>query len=152
MTNLEFVNDADKQPHQINKSPHKSEVTQPDLLTGETRTPWTPHQTYDSKGNGNFHENSEGVVLTTPSGHPFCAYCRIPSHPRQTCPLREKHLSEQMDKLYHPSKGVVKSNNEKRRINNLSATEDEDTANHNIGGQTKIRASHVKDIHHDQSN
>ena len=68
LTNLEFVNDADKQQHQINNSPHKSEVTQPDLLTGETRT---PHQTYDSKGNCNFHENSEGVVLTTPSGHHF---------------------------------------------------------------------------------
>ena len=71
--------------------------------------------------------------------------CQIPSHPRRSCPLRIKHLAEQVDKLYHPSKGMVESNNERRRINKSPTAEHEDDTNHNIGGQTRIRSSHVKD-------
>ena len=63
-----------------------------DLLEGTKTAPWTPHQSYDSKGCTNFHENSEGVILTSPSGHPYCAYCHITSHPRSTCPMRSKHI------------------------------------------------------------
>ena len=88
ITNLEIINNIGGQTHQTGNSPQDSEATQLGLMDGETKTPWTPHQTYDSKGNGNFHQNSEGVVLTTPSGHLYCAHCQIPSHPRRTCPLR----------------------------------------------------------------
>ena len=88
--------------------------------------------------------NSEGVVLTSPSRHPRCAYCRTPSHPRSTCPMRTKHLAQKIDRLYHPEKGIVKSNNERRRCNKFF---DEDpVANHNIAGTSKIRAEKIDTI------
>ena len=37
---------------------------------------WTPKQFYDDKGNPDYQMNSDGIVLTSPSGHPFCSYCR----------------------------------------------------------------------------
>ena len=78
------------QAHQSN--PQQLEAQGHDLLEGTKTAPWTPHQSYDSKGCTNFHENSEGVILTSPSGHPYCAYCHITSHPRSTCPMRSKHI------------------------------------------------------------
>ena len=81
----------DHQAH--NSTPQQSEAQGHDLPEGKKETPWTPQQTYDNKGCANFHQNSEGVVLTSLSGHPQCAYCRTPSHPRSTCPMRTKHLA-----------------------------------------------------------
>ena len=97
--------------------------------------PWTPHQTYDSKGCADFHENSEGVVLTSPSGHPYCSYCRITSHKRSTCRIRSKDLSQNIDRLYHPAKGIIQSNNQRRRCNK----DEPPTENHSIAGTSKIR-------------
>ena len=78
--------------HQANQSnPQHSEATQHALPRGTRKATWTPQQSYDNKGSANFHENSVGVVLTSPSGHPYCAYCRTTSHPRSTCPMRAKH-------------------------------------------------------------
>ena len=56
----------DHQAHQ--STPQQSEAQGHDLLEGMKETPWTPHQTYDTKGYANFHQNSEGVVLTSPFG------------------------------------------------------------------------------------
>ena len=69
ITNIRIF--PDQQTHQY--SPPHSEAQRHDLQE-ETRkmAPWTPHQTYDRKGCADFHENSEGVVLTSPSGHPYC--------------------------------------------------------------------------------
>ena len=81
--------------HQANQSNlQHSEAPRHDLQRGTRKATWTPHQSYDNKGCANFHENSEGVVLTSPSGHPYCAYCRTTSHPRSTCPMRAKHLAQ----------------------------------------------------------
>ena len=143
ITNLQFVNNPDNQQYRGKSSLQTTKAAQQDPTVEETTTSWTPHQTYDSKGNSNFHQDSEGVVLTTPSGHPYCAYCRIPSHPRRSCPMRIKDLTNQVDRLYHPSRGIVESNNERRRKNKSPTAEHEDDANHNVGGQTKIRSSHV---------
>ena len=73
--------------HQAEQSnPQHSEAPRHDLRRGTRKATWTPHQSYDNKGCANFHENSDGVALTSPSGHPYCAYCRTTSHPRSTCP------------------------------------------------------------------
>ena len=129
----------DNQAHQSN--PQQSEAQGHDLLEGTKTAPWTPHQSYDSKGCTNFHENSEGVILTSPSGHPYCAYCHITSHPRSTCPMRSKHLDQNIDRLYHPEKGVARSNNERRRCNKFP--DEPPVANHNIAGTSKIQAETV---------
>ena len=74
----------DHQAHQ--STPQQSEAQGHDLLKGKKITPWTPQQTYDVKGCANFHQNSEGEVLTSQSGHPHCAYCRI--HHIQDLPVQ----------------------------------------------------------------
>ena len=129
----------DHQAHQL--TPQQSEAQRHDLLEGTKMTPWTPQKTYDVKGCANFHHNSEVVVLTSLSGHPHCAYCRITSHPRSTCPMKTKHLAQNIDWLYHPGKGIVKSNNERRWCNKFPY-EDQIT-NHNIAGTSKIRAQTI---------
>ena len=116
------------------KAPHNSQTE-----TG--RATWTPRQTYDNQGCSNFHENSEGTVITSPSGHPLCAYCRIPSHPRSSCAMRAEHLAQGINRLYHPQKGLVQSNNERRRGNKFP--NETPVANHNIAGTSKIRAEPV---------
>ena len=59
--------------HQAHHStPQQSEAQGHDLSEGKKETPWTPQQTYDIKGCANFYQYSEGVVLTSPSGHPHC--------------------------------------------------------------------------------
>ena len=84
--------------HQADQSkPQHSEAPRHDLQRGTRKATWTPHQSYDNKGSANFHENSEGVVLTSPSGHPYCVYCRTTSHQRSTCPMRSKHLAQGID-------------------------------------------------------
>ena len=98
--------------HQAKQSnPQHSEAQRHELLRGTRKATWTPHQSYDNKGCANFHENSEGVVLTSPSGHPYCGYCRTTSHPRSTCPMRSKHLAQGINRLHHPQKGIARSNN-----------------------------------------
>ena len=82
----------DHQAHQF--TPQQSEAQRHDLLEGTKMTPWTPQQSYDVKSCANFHQNSEGVVLMSPSGHPHCGYCRITSHPKSTCPMRTEHLAK----------------------------------------------------------
>ena len=131
ITNIRIF--PDQQTHQ--HSPQHSEAQRHDLQDGTRMAPWTPHQTYDNKGRADFHENSEGVVLTSPSGHPYCSYCRITSHPRSTCQIRSKDLSQNIDRLYHPAKGVIKSNNERRRCNK----DEPPVENHSIAGTSKIR-------------
>ena len=129
----------DHQAHQ--STPQQSEAQRHDLLEGTKMAPWTPHQSYAGKGCANFHENSEGVVLTSPSGRPHCAYCLITSHPRLTCPMRSKHLAQNINRLYHPEKGVARWNNERRRCNKFP--DEPPVANHNIAGTSKIRAETV---------
>ena len=132
ITNIRIF--PDQQTHQY--SPQHSEAQRHDLQE-ETRrmAPWTPQQTYDSKGCADFHENSEGVVLTSPSGHPYCSYCRITSHKRSTCRIRSKDLSQNIDRLYHPSRGIINSNNGRRRCNK----DEPPMEHHAIAGTSKIR-------------
>ena len=131
--------------HQADQSnPQQSEAQQHDLLGGTRKAPWTPHQSYDVKGCANFHKNSEGVVLTSPSSHPYCAYCRTTSHPRSTCPMRSKLLAKNTNRLYHPEKGIARSNNERRRCNKFP--DEPPVANHNITGTSKIRAQSIYNI------
>ena len=134
ITNIRIF--PDQQTHQY--SPPHSEAQRHDLQE-ETRkmAPWTPHQTYDSKGCADFHENSEGVVLTSPSGHPYCSYCRITSHKRSNCRIRSKDLSQNIDRLYHPAKGIIQSNNQRRRCNK----DEPPTENHSVAGTSKIRTA-----------
>ena len=104
--------------HQVSQpSPQRVEAHEWDLLEERREGPWSPHQTYDNKGTTNFQQNSDGVVLTSPSGHTYCAYCHITSHPRESCLMRAKHLSQNIDRLYHPAKGIAKSKNQKYRYN-----------------------------------
>ena len=125
--------------HQAEQSnPPHSEASRHDLQRGTRKPAWTPHQTYDNQGCANFHENSEGVVLTSPSGHPYCAYCRTTSHLRSTCPMRSKHLAKGINRLHHPQKGIAQSNNERRRCNKFP--DEPAVANHDIAGTSKIRA------------
>ena len=102
---IEIGNFQDHQAKQ--SSPPYLEVPQHDSQRGTRRAAWTPHQTYDNQGCANFHENSEGTVLTSPSCHPLCAYCRTPSHPRSTCLMRAGHLTQGINRLYHPQKGIA---------------------------------------------
>ena len=126
----------DHQAHQ--STPQQSEAHGHDLQEEKKETPWTPHQTYDIKGYTNFHQNSEGVVLTAPSGHPYCEYCRITSHPRSTCPMRTQLLAQNINRPHHQSKRVARSNNERRRCNKFP--DEEPVANHDIAGTSKIWA------------
>ena len=50
-------------------------------------------------------------------------------------------MAQNIDRLYHPEKGVVKSNNERRRCNKFP--DEHPIANHNIAGTSKIRAGAV---------
>ena len=135
----EIRNFPDHQAEQSN--PPHSEASRHDLQRGTRKAAWTPHQTYDNQGCANFHENSEGTVLTSPSGHPYCAYCRTTSHPRSTCPMRARHLTQGINRLYHPQKGMARSNNEQRRCNKFP--DETIVANHNIAGASKIRAESI---------
>ena len=144
ITNLQFVNNPDNQQYRGKSSLQTTKAAQQDPTVEETTTSWTPHQTYDSRGNANFHQDSEGVVLTTPSNHPYCNYCKIPSHPRRSCPMRIKDLANRVDRLHHPNKGALESSKERRNKNRSPTTKYEDDANHNIGGQTQIQSSHVQ--------
>ena len=148
ITNLQFVINSDNQPDRGEKPQPTTEITQQEPTVTETTTSWKPHQTYDSRGQGNFHQDSEGVVLTTPSGHPYCNYCKIPSHPRRSCPMRTKDLSNQVDRLYHPNKGVLESNKERHRKNKPPTAEQENDANHNIGGKSTIQSNFGEILSH----
>ena len=75
---------------------------------------WHPQQSADYRGNHNFHQDREGVVVRTSSGQPQCNYCLIPSHSRENCILRREHLSQGIDLLYHPQKGMLRSRNSRR--------------------------------------
>ena len=50
-------------------------------------------------------------------------------------------MAQNIDRLYHPEKGVVKSNNERRRCNKFP--DEHPIANHNIAGTSKIRAETI---------
>ena len=125
-------------------------TSQTPQLTGTTVTerkkeiPWTPKQFYDVKGNPDYQMNSDGIVLTSPSGHPFCAYCRIPSHSRRSCHIRSEDLAQNIDRPFHPNKGIIKSRNERHRHNKFP--NELPPAKHEIAGTSKIRA---KSIHVD---
>ena len=100
--------------------------------------PWTPKQFYDGKGNPDYQMNSDGIVLTSPSGHPFCSYCRIPSHSRRSCHVRIEDLAKNIDRAFHPAKGIIKSRNEKHRHN--KSPSELPPAKHEVPGTSKIRA------------
>merc|ERR1712008_643435 len=99
ITDLQYVINPDNQPHRREHSAQPIRAQQQDPLVTETTKSWTPRQTYDSERNANFHENSEGIVLTNLSDQPYCNYCKIPSHPRWTCPMRIKDLAGQVKRL-----------------------------------------------------
>ena len=128
----------DHQPHQ--KIPQHSEALEQDL-EGTREAPWTPQQSYDVKGQPDYHMNSDGVVITSPSGHPYCSYCRIPSHPRSTCQIRAKQIAQGIDLPFCPNKGIIKSKNERKRHNKFP--DNLPTANHDIAGPSKIRAENI---------
>ena len=52
--------------------------------------------------------------------------------------MRTQHLAQNMDRPHHLSKGVAKSNNQRRRCNKFPG--EEPVSNHNITGTSKIRA------------
>ena len=55
--------------------------------------------------------------------------------------MRARHLTQGINRLYHPQKGMARSNNEQRQCNKFP---DETTvANHNIAGASKIRAESI---------
>ena len=57
--------------------------------------------------------------------------------------MRSKHLDQNIDRLYHPEKGVARSNNERRRCNKFP--DEPPTTNHNIAGTSKIWTETVHD-------
>ena len=57
--------------------------------------------------------------------------------------MRSKHLDQNIDRLYHPEKGVARSNNERRWCNKFP--DEPPTANHNIAGTSKIWTETVHD-------
>lgn len=52
--------------------------------------------------------------------------------------MRMQHLAQNIDRPHQPSKGVARSNNERRRCNKFPS--EEPVANHDIAGTSKIRA------------
>ena len=102
---------------------------------------WTPKQFYDDRGNPDYQMNSDGIVLTSPSGHPFCSYCRIPSHSRRSCHVRTEDLARNIDRAFHPAKGIIKSRNERYRHNQYP--NELPPAKHEIPGTSKIRAESI---------
>ena len=58
--------------------------------------------------------------------------------------MRTKHLALNIDRLYHPEKGIVKSNNKRRRCNKFP--NEDPVANHNIAGTSKIRAEKIHTV------
>ena len=119
-------------------TPQSSQSMENDESKGKTEIPWTPKQSYDDKGNPDYQMNSDGIVLTSPSGHPFCSYCRIPSHSRRSCHIRIEDMAQNIDRPFHPSRGIVKSKNEKARHNKFP--NELPPAKHEIPGTSKIRA------------
>ena len=154
-------------PKTVGQRPHKTRRSYPGTITGITffpeqnlpstsqtpqlmedneakrkqNIPWTPKQFYDAKGNPDYQMNSEGIVLTSPSGHPFCSYCRIPSHSRRSCHIRIEDLAQNIDRPFHPAKGIIKSKNEKFRHNKFP--NELPPAKHEIPGTSKIRHENV---------
>ena len=122
----------------LQSTPQSSQSMENDELKGKTEVPWTPKQSYDNKGNPDYQMNSDGIVLTSPSGHPFCSYCRIPSHSRRSCHIRIEDMAQNIDRPFHPSRGTVKSKNEKARHNKFP--NELPPAKHEIPGTSKIRA------------
>ena len=122
----------------LQSTPQSSQPMENDESKGKTEIPWTPKQSYDDKGNPDYQMNADGIVLTSPSGHPFCAYCRIPSHSRRSCHIRIEDMAQNIDRPFHPSRGIVKSKNEKARHNKFP--NELPPAKHKIPGTSKIRA------------
>ena len=58
--------------------------------------------------------------------------------------MRTKHLAQNIDRLYHPEKGIVKANNERRWCNKFP--NEDPVANHNIAGTSKIRAEKIHTV------
>ena len=142
MTDLQYVITPDNQPNRREHSPQPIGAQQRDPLVTETTKSWTPHQTHDSEGNANFHENSEGIVLTNLSDQPYCNYCKIPSHPRWTCPMRIKDLAGQVKRLHHHNKGAFETSKVKKKRNTPCPTEQEDDTNN--GEEIRTGLSQVK--------
>ena len=68
---------------------------------------WEIAQTRDPKGINNFHQDSNGKLTITNSGHPECNYCKLPKHSRQACVFRLKDMQHDIDRRCHPKKGYL---------------------------------------------
>ena len=68
---------------------------------------WELCQTKDPQGINNFHQDLSGKLTTTNSGFPQCNYCKLPKHSRQGCTFRLKDLDYNIDRQFHPRKGLL---------------------------------------------
>ena len=72
-----------------------------------TNSAWELAQMKDPQGINNFHQDSNGKLITTDSGSPQCNYCKLPNHARQRCAFRLKDLDYNIDRQVHPRKGFL---------------------------------------------
>ena len=132
ITGIRFFPEQQEHP----STSQESQSEKDPMSERKKEVPWTPKQFYDVKGNPDYHMNLDGVVLTSLSGHPFCAYCRIPSHSRRSCHIRIEDLARNIDRPFHPNRGIIKSNNERYRQNKFP--NELPPAKHEIAGTSKI--------------
>ena len=77
---------------------------------------WELAQTRDPRGINNFHQNSNGKLVMASGGRPKCNYCEIPNHRRQRCAFRLADLEHNIDRQFHPQKGLLARNDAKNYV------------------------------------
>ena len=77
---------------------------------------WELAQTRDPRGINNFHQNSNGKLVMASGGRPKCNYCEKPNHGRQRCAFRLADLEHNIDRQFHPQKGLLARNDAKNYV------------------------------------
>ena len=72
-----------------------------------TNSAWELAQMKDPQGINNFHQDSNGKLITTDLGSPQCNCCKLPNHARQRCAFRLKDLDYNIDRQVRPRKGFL---------------------------------------------
>ena len=98
---------SNSQIHQTSPCRTHPHCDSQNIRDNTTNPAWELAQTKDPQGINNFHQDSNGKLITTDSGSPQCNYCKLPNHARQRCAFRLKDLDYNIDRQVHPRKGFL---------------------------------------------
>ena len=68
--------------------------------------PTGPTQSRDAQDGGhmNYRQSQDGNLHKSPSGHPLCNYCGVPSHKRELCAIKIKDRKDGLTRVFHPER------------------------------------------------